>query len=111
MPKLTVEIRTDEHGYFSRTVPFDPPGPPGLTVRLTATLLAPFGTGLWGSLDIDARDGSPSNRARSFVLWHSEAAELGTWRLDGARNIIVVRGKTRPTRANARLLLEIEATV
>jgi len=109
MPKITVEITTDEHGYFSKTVPFNPPGPFGLTVRLTATLLSPFATGLWGSLDIDARDGQPANARRAFVLWHSESVELGSWRLDGGDNIIVVTGKTNPRRANARLLLEIDA--
>lgn len=111
MPKMTVEIRTDENGYFSKTVPFDPPGPFALTVRLTATLLSPFATGIWGSLDIDARDGAPSNQQRQFVAWHSEAVQLGPWRLDGGDNIIVVRGKTKPTRPNTRLLLEIDAVV
>jgi hypothetical protein len=111
MPKLTVEIVTDENGYFSKTVPFDPPGPIGLTVRLSATLLAPFATGLWGSLDIDAKDGAPSNQQRPFVAWHSEAVQLGAWRLDAGANIIVVSGKTRPMRANTRLVLEIDATL
>lgn len=109
MPRMTFEITTDENGYFSKTVPFNPPGPFALTVRLTATLLSPFATGLWGSLDIDASDGQPSNARRAFVLWHSEAVDLGAWRLDGGDNIIVVTGKTNPRRANARLLLEIDA--
>ena len=111
MPKMTVEVRTDENGYFSKTVPFDPPGPFGVTVRLSATLLAPFATGIWGSLDIDAKDGAPSNQRRAFVIWHSESAQLGAWKLDGGENIIVVNGKTRPRRPNARLVLEIEAAV
>ena len=111
MPKMTVEIRTDENGYFSKTVPFNPPGPFALTVHLSATLLSPFATGLWGSLDIDARDGAPSNERRAFVLWHSETVQLGSWRLDGGHNIIVVSGKTRPRRPNARLVLEIDASV
>jgi hypothetical protein len=111
MPKMTVEIRTDENGYFSKTLPFNPPGPFGLTVRLSATLLSPFATGLWGNLDIDAKDGIPSNEKRPFVLWHSETVHLGTWTLDGGENIVVVTGKTKPTRANTRLLLEIDAAV
>jgi hypothetical protein len=111
MPKVTVEISTDENGYFSKTVPFNPPGPFPLTVRLSATLLSPFATGVWANLDIDARDGSPSNQKRAFVIWHSEAVQLGSWRLDGGENIIVVNGKTKPTRANARLVLEIDAAV
>jgi hypothetical protein len=111
MPTMTMEVRTDENGYFSKTVPFNPPGPFALTVRLTARLASPFATGLWGSLDIDARDGAPSNQQRAFVLWHGEAAPLGSWRLDGGDNIIVVTGKTRPRRANTRLVLEIDAAL
>jgi hypothetical protein len=111
MPKMTVEIRTDENGYFSKTVPFDPPGPFGFTVRLSATLLSPFATGLWGNVDIDAKDGRPSNPKRAFVVWHSESVQLGSWRIDGGENIIVVNGKTTPRRVNARLVLEIEAAV
>src|SRR5215212_5468426 len=98
MPKMTVEIRTDENGYFSKTVPFNPPGPFELTVRLSATLLSPFATGLWGNLDIDALDGVPSNQKQTFVLWHSETVPLGSWSLDGGDNVIVVTGKTKPMR-------------
>ena len=111
MRKMTVEVRTDANGYFGKTIPFDPPGAIGATVRLTATLLSPFATALWGDVDIDTRDGAPSSRKRTFVLWHSEAVPLGSWRLDGAANIIVLNGKTKPTRANARLVLEIEAVL
>jgi hypothetical protein len=111
MPKIRVEIGTDENGYFSRTVPFNPPGPIGLTIHLSATLLSPFATGIWGALDIDARDGAPSNAKRAFVAWHSEAVRLGEWKLDGGDNIIVVTGKTNPRRPNARLLLEIDAAI
>jgi hypothetical protein len=111
MPKMTVEIRTDENGYFSKTVQLDPPGPFGFTVSLSATLLAPFATGLWGHVDIDAADGDPSNDRRPFVAWHSEEVQLGSWQLDGGDNIIVVTGKTRPRRPNTRLVLEIDAIV
>lgn len=109
MPKLTVEMATDEHGYFSKTVPFNVPGPAGTAVCLTVTLLSPFATGIWGKLDIDARDAMPLNQERSFVLWHSEAVQLGSWRLDGGAHLIIVRGKTNPARANTRLVLEIDA--
>jgi hypothetical protein len=111
MPSMQVQIKTDENGYFSKTVRYNPPGPFPIVVRLSATLLDPFGTGLWGALDIDAEDGSPSNQKRSFVAWHSEEVLLGSWRLDGGENIIVVNGKTKPKRANARLVLQIDATV
>ena len=111
MPKITVEIRTDANGYFSKTIRYNPPGPFGLTVQLSAALLAPFATGLWGELDIDAVDGNPSNQQRGFVAWHSEKVQLGAWRLAGGDNSIVVKGKTKPKRANARLVLEIDAAV
>lgn len=109
MPKMTVEIRTDEHGYFSKTVPFTPPGSRAATARLTLTLLSPYATGLWGTVAIDAIDCEPSTDRRPFVLWHSEAVQLGSWRLDGGDNVIVVTGKTKPTRVHARLVLEIDA--
>ena len=111
MPKMTVEIRTDENGYFSKTVLFDPPASLGPTVCLTVALLSPFATGLWASLAIDAREGEPSDQKQPFVVWHSEAVRLGPWSLDGGENVIVVTGKTKPLRAYARLVLEIDATV
>ena len=111
MPKMTVEITTNSNGFFSRSVPINPPGPFSLTVRLSGTLMSPFATGLWGSLDIDARDGNPSNPRRPFVAWHKEAVQLGSWRLDGGDNVVVVRGITKPKRANARLVLQIDASV
>ncbi len=111
MPQLTVEIRTDENGDFSKTDRFNPTGPFALTVSLSATLLSPFATGLWGDLDIEPQQGAPSNRKRAFVAWQSEKVQLGNWRLAGGENVIVVSGKTRPKRAHARLVLQIDATV
>ena len=111
MPKMTVEMSTDANGYFSKTVPYNPPGPFGLTISLTATLLSPFATGLWGSLDIEPRAGKPANHKRAFVAWHSQAVRLGSWHLDGGDNIIIVTGRTNPPRANAHLVVEIDAAV
>ena len=111
MARMSLETTTDENGYFNGTIPFDPPGPPGASVSLTVTLLSPFATAVWGKLDIDARGGPPSNQQRAFVLWHSETVQLGAWRFDDGAYIIVVTGKTRPARAHARLVLEIEAVV
>ena len=111
MPKMTLEIRTDENGYFSKTVRVNPPLPLGTTVNLAATLLAPVATGLWGDVDIDAADGAPSNMKRPFVAWHSEVVQLGLWVLDAGDNIVVVSGKTKPRRAHTRLVVEIDVTV
>ena len=108
MPKTTVEIRTDENGYFSKTVLFDSLGSPGATACLTVTLLSPFATGVWGSVAIEARDGEPASGTRTFIVWHSETTQLDPWRLDGDENIIVLSGKTKPMRAHARLVLEID---
>ena len=111
MAKMTVELSTDENGYFSKTISYNPPGPFGVSVHLSATLLSPSATSVWGNLDIDAKDGKPSNQQRAFVIWHSEEVQLGSWRLDGGDNIVVVNGKTMPRRAHSRLLLEIEASL
>lgn len=107
MPKLTIEITTDENGYFSGTVSFEP-GSLGRMPCLTVTLLSPFATGLWATLDVDTREGEPSRTQRAFVAWHSESVQLGSWRLDERANVIVVTGKTKPARARDRLLLEID---
>lgn len=107
MPKMTVEVRTDENGYFGKTVSFHPSGP---AARISVTLLSPYATGVWGTLDIDTKLSDRANQQRAFVVWHSETVQLGSWRLESGENIIVVTGKTKPSRANARLLLEIEAT-
>ena len=111
MPKMTVELTTNEHGFFTKTVPINPPGPFKVTVKISATLVSPFATGLWGSLDIDAKDGNPSNPRRSFIVWHKEAVQLGSWKLDGGNNIVVVHGITKPRRRNAKLVLEIDASL
>ena len=108
---MTVEIRTDENGYFSKTVRFDPPISLGVTVNLAATLLSPPATGIWGDVDIDAADGTPSNQKRTFVAWHSEPVQLGLWVLDADDNIVVVSGKTKPRRAHTRLVLNIDVTL
>ena len=111
MPKMTVELMTNALGQFTKTVPFNPPGPFGITVKLSSTLMSPFATGLWGYLDIDAKDNNPSKPQRPFVLWHSEKRPVGSWKLDGGDNVVVVRGITKPRRANTRLVLEIDAAL
>jgi hypothetical protein len=111
MPKMTVEIRTDENGYFSKTIRYNAPGPIGMSVSLSGVLVSPVATGLWGDLDIDAADGAPSNAKRPFVAWHGEVVYFGSWVLDGGDNIIVVNGKTKPRRPYTRLVLEIDAAV
>ncbi len=111
MPTMTVEIRTDQNGQFSNRTSYNPPGPFAVTVHLSAKLVSPFATGLWADLDIEPAQGQPSNQKRAFVVWQSEEVPLGSWHLAGGDNVVVVTGKTRPHRPNARLVLEIDATV
>ena len=111
MSKLTLEIRTDENGYCSVTALFAPRGPFPSTASLAIALLSPAATALWGTARIDARDDKPSLDARAFVVWHSETVQLGSWRLDDGEHVIVVTGKTKPLRANARLVLEIDVAM
>ncbi len=111
MPMVTVALQTDANGYFSDRVHYSPPGPFALTVRLSAKLLSPFATGVWGDLDIEPEHGQRSNQRRRFRAWQSEEVSLGSWHLNGGGNVIVVSGLTRPRRAHARLVLEIEAAV
>ncbi len=111
MPRMTLAIQTDANGYFSDQVHYDPPGGFALTVRLSARLLTPFATGLWGELDIEPERGRPAHQKRRFVVWQSEEVQLGSWQLSAGENVIALKGLTRPRRAHARLVLEIAATV
>ena len=111
MPRITVELRTNANGFFTKTVPYNPPGPFALTVRLSATLVSPFATGLWGTLAINSKDGKTTNPRKVFVAWHKEVVPLGPWRLVGGDNIVVVHGFTRPKRPNAQLVLQVDASV
>jgi hypothetical protein len=108
VPTITVEVRTDENGYFSKTVPFSATNASGTRVALSVTLLSPFATGVWGTMEVDERDGAPSHQAKTFVVWHSELVQLGSWSLASDNSILVVRGKTRPVREGARVLLLID---
>lgn len=110
MSKMTMEIRTDENGYFSKTLRFNAAGLQGSAVVLSATLTSPAATGIWSDIGIDVADDKSSNPKRAFVAWHHELVVLGSWVLDAEDNIIVVNGKTRPARAYTRLVLEIEVT-
>ncbi len=64
-----------------------------------------------GSRPTAPRSTKSSNQKRAFVAWRSEEVQLGSWHLAGGDNVIVVSGKTRPHRANARLVLEIDASL
>lgn len=94
---------TDDNGYFSVTKEYDPRGwsPFDFKIRIWVKLLEPVGTTIHGTLDIDAADGSPSNRARSFEVASGEEEYLGRWTVDLNKTVIVVRGNTQPKAPNA----------
>ena len=94
MPKMTIEIRTDENGYFSKTVRVNPPLPLGTTVHIAATLLEPVATGLWGDVDIDAADGAcvvGRIDAQRAVAAATDPARDATGSLEAAMNSAVAR--------------------
>lgn len=113
MPKFNLEISTDNNGYFNQTTVFDPPGqfPFPLRVNLTVTMNEPVATEVIAVVDIDAEDGNPTNQEKQFVLATGDVVPLGSWRLDGGKNIVVLRGRTMPSRPSTKLMVEIEATL
>ena len=109
MTKMIFSTRTDSQGYFQETQCFNPPGPFDLSVKLSARLKKPRDTTVLGSIDIDAADGNPTNQERKFRIGDGEKHNLGQWSIDGGDNIVIVRGKTEPTRPETMLTVEISA--
>lgn len=112
MPTLTrkVKVTTDENGGYSRREIFNPPTPDfwPISVSLKAKLLSPDDTIITCTLDVDATDGKPANEAREFNLSTGEQISLGTWKLDGGDNIIIVSGQSSPIRPNSEFEFEFE---
>ena len=111
MPTYPLRVRTDEYGRFHKTEKVNPPGWWEMTVELRAQLLEPSGTCVHGTLDIDAVDGDPSNNEKSFKVCHGQTMPLGQWRVDGGDNIVVARGRTKPSRPNTWIRVELQARV
>ena len=109
MAEMKLQIDTDANGYFQKTETLNPPGPFNLTVALFATLESPPDTTIDARLDIDARDGNPSNQAKDFRASTGQRVSLGAWRLDGGDNIVVTSGKTTPARPKTTLIVKLEA--
>lgn len=112
MPTITrkVKVTTDENGAYNRQDIFNPPTPDFWPVRLSlkAKLLSPVDTTIISTLDVDAVDGNPQNDAREFRFSTDEQISLGTWKLDGGDNIIIVSGQTLPPLANTEVEIEFE---
>jgi|SRR6266545_903738 len=110
MPTITKIIKgtTDANGSYSRTEVFDAPTPFPLQVQLKARLLSPADTTVSGSVDSDALDGNPQNAAKEFTITTGQQVSLGSWKLDGGDNLLVVSGSTSPIRANADVEIELE---
>lgn len=113
MPTTTVRVQvpTDANGYFHKTEKFNPPGPFNLQIELRAALVGPPAARVEGQLDIDGADGSPSNQAKAFVISTGEKANLGTWKLAGGDNIVVVSGRTEPKLPHSMLIVDLEAVI
>jgi hypothetical protein len=111
MPTTTLRITTDGDGYFHKTERLNPPGRLNMTVDLKAKLVRPESTQVSATIDIDAADGSPANQEKRFVLTTGQSVSLGSWKLDGDDNIVVISGRTAPVRSNAELVFEITATL
>lgn len=109
MADITLTVKTDANGKFQQTSRFDPPGPFDLRVALSGKLTSPPATRVDGVLDIDAADGTPSNQAKHFRATTGQLVSLGSWDLDGGENIVVLRGRTIPPRANSTLVFELDA--
>ena len=109
MPSFDFSLATDENGYFQHSSRFNPRGPFSVKVELSVTLKQPADTLALGRLDIDPADGGRGNQARDFAVESGDTTSLGSWRLDGGDNVIVLTGRTEPMRANSNLQATIDA--
>ena len=109
MPKFDFSLTTDENGYFQHTARFDPLGPFSLRVELSVALNQPDDTRAQGRLDIDPVDGGRGNQVRAFVVAAGDTESLGSWRIDGGENLIVLSGRTQPARTNSSLEVTVNA--
>ena len=109
MPSFDLNLVTDDNGLFQHTTRFNPPGPFSLNVALSVTLTQPGDPRALGRLDIDPADGGRGNQARDFAVDAGQTRSLGSWRLDGGDNVIVLTGRTKPERANSNLQPTIDA--
>ena len=112
MPTISRKVKagTDSNGAYHRQEIFNPPTPDfwPVSVSLKAKLLFPTDTTIICTLDVDATDGKPQNDMQEFSFSTGEQISLGTWRLDGGDNIIVVSGHTSPSRINTEVEIEFE---
>ena len=100
---LEYSAKTDDNGYFSITETIDPGpleefllGQSDRTVSLSVKLIEPDSIEVYGTIDIDAEDGSPSNAKKEFRVRSNEEKSLGSWDISMRANIVVVHGRTQP---------------
>ena len=108
----TIAAKTDGNGYFHLSSEIDPDYPdwfPDQNVKLWATLIEPDHTVVYGTLDIDAADGTPSNMEKRFKMPSNQEIALGSWDLSMGSNIIVVQGRTQPKVANGTVRFKVIA--
>ena len=111
MRSFDFTLPTDENGYFHHSTEYDAPTPFPLRVTLEVTLNQPLDIKAEGRLDIDPVRGGRGNQARDFLVESGEATSLGTWRLDGGDNLIVLFGRTDPPRPNDTLVVTVSASL
>ena len=101
MPETTISFRTDHSGQFAHEDEVAVGLVPARSITVRARLLRPVsGVRLEGSLDVDARDGSPVNAPQRFVLSSGSRGweEVGQFRVDfgGQRYRVRVFGAANP---------------
>jgi hypothetical protein len=114
MPTITqrLDVVTDASGAYSHTQLLNPPGPFPIFVReLRAKLLSPGDTAVSGTLDVNAVSGNPQNPQKSYSIPAGQEVSLGSWRLGGGENRLVISGMTSPPRVNTQLSIEVQATI
>ena len=107
-------VQTDGNGYFSISRTIDPGplaelllGRRDRTVTFSVKLTEPDGIEVYGTVDVDAEDGSPSNAKKEFRVRSNEEKSLGSWDISMGANIVVVHGRTQPPVSNGTVKFRV----
>jgi hypothetical protein len=106
-----VTVSTDDHGRYSANQIVNPPGPFDLTARISFQLDHPADLHVTGSFQIAAVAGGIVNPPTNFDGRSGQAVDLGTVRLSGGDNRVVVNGVTDPVTPNTNLQFTITGTL
>ena len=106
-----VTVRTDDTGRYSANQIVNPPGPFDLTVKISFKLDYPAGLHVTGTFQVSAVDGGIVNPPKNFDGHSGEAVDLGTARLSGGDNRVVVNGVSDPLTPNTSLQFTVTGTL